>query len=102
MGDLSLGRRTKPDGTIDYTNFDHTDANVITGATLTPEDPLAGYFARPEGSWIVFHIVVNNAGGGTTVQPVLDANEDLGDIAALPWAETNPDTRSQGRCGGQL
>ena len=28
---------------------------------------LGGYFARPEGSWIVFNVVVNNAGGGTTV-----------------------------------
>jgi serine-type D-Ala-D-Ala carboxypeptidase/endopeptidase (penicillin-binding protein 4) len=62
---------------------------------------LAGYFARPEGSWLVFSIVVNNAGSGTTVQPALDANEDLGDIAALLWAEANPDPRSPGRCGGQ-
>ena len=42
VGDLSLGGRTKPDGTIDWTNFDHGDANAIPGATLTPEDPLAG------------------------------------------------------------
>ncbi len=43
QGDLTLGGRTKPDGSIDVENFDHTDANAIVGfATLTPEDPLAG------------------------------------------------------------
>lgn len=42
MGDLTMGGRTKPDGTVDYTNLDHNDANAIPGATLTPEDPLTG------------------------------------------------------------
>ena len=42
MGDLTMGGRTKPDGTVDYTDLDHNDANAIPGATLTPEDPLAG------------------------------------------------------------
>lgn len=41
-GDLTMGGRTKPDGTVDFTNLDHADANAIPGATLTPEDPLAG------------------------------------------------------------
>lgn len=42
-GDLTLGGRTMPDGTIDVPIFDHFDANVLPGmATLTPEDPLAG------------------------------------------------------------
>jgi serine-type D-Ala-D-Ala carboxypeptidase/endopeptidase (penicillin-binding protein 4) len=41
-GDLSLGGRTTADGGIAWTNFDHADANSIPGATLTPEDPLAG------------------------------------------------------------
>lgn len=42
QGDLTMGGRTKPDGTVDYTNLDHNDANAIPGATLTTEDPLAG------------------------------------------------------------
>jgi D-alanyl-D-alanine carboxypeptidase/D-alanyl-D-alanine-endopeptidase (penicillin-binding protein 4) len=42
MGDLTMGGRTKPDGTVDYTNLDHNDANPLPGATLTEEDPLAG------------------------------------------------------------
>lgn len=42
QGDLTMGGRTKADGTVDYANLDHNDANPIPGATLTPEDPLAG------------------------------------------------------------
>ncbi len=42
-GDLTMGGRTKADGqTVDFANLDHADANAIPGATLTPEDPLAG------------------------------------------------------------
>jgi D-alanyl-D-alanine carboxypeptidase/D-alanyl-D-alanine-endopeptidase (penicillin-binding protein 4) len=41
-GDLTMGGRTKPDGTVDFTNLDHNDANPLPGATLTTEDPLAG------------------------------------------------------------
>ncbi|MEU8511783.1 D-alanyl-D-alanine carboxypeptidase/D-alanyl-D-alanine-endopeptidase [Kitasatospora sp. NPDC048722] len=42
QGDLTMGGRTRPDGTVDYTPIDHTSANDLPGATLTPEDPLAG------------------------------------------------------------
>ncbi len=42
QGDLTMGGRTKPDGTVDFTNLDHNDANAIPGATLTTEDPLTG------------------------------------------------------------
>jgi D-alanyl-D-alanine carboxypeptidase/D-alanyl-D-alanine-endopeptidase (penicillin-binding protein 4) len=41
-GDLTMGGRTRPDGTVDFTNLDHNDANGIPGATLTTEDPLTG------------------------------------------------------------
>jgi D-alanyl-D-alanine carboxypeptidase/D-alanyl-D-alanine-endopeptidase (penicillin-binding protein 4) len=42
-GDLTMGGRALPGGGVDYTGFDHTDANEVVGpATLTPEDPLAG------------------------------------------------------------
>jgi serine-type D-Ala-D-Ala carboxypeptidase/endopeptidase (penicillin-binding protein 4) len=41
-GDITMGGRTKPDGTVDFANLDHNDANPLPGATLTPEDPLAG------------------------------------------------------------
>lgn len=42
-GDITMGGRTKPDGTVDYTNLDHNDANPLPGSTLTKEDPLAGF-----------------------------------------------------------
>ena len=42
QGDLTMGGRTKPDGTIDFADLDHNDANAIPGATLTSEDPLTG------------------------------------------------------------
>ncbi|MET9696747.1 D-alanyl-D-alanine carboxypeptidase/D-alanyl-D-alanine-endopeptidase [Streptomyces sp. NPDC006529] len=42
QGDLTLGGRTAPDGTVAFTSLDHTYANDVPGATLTPEDPLAG------------------------------------------------------------
>ena len=42
QGDLTMGGRTKADGSVDFANLDHNDANSIPGATLTPEDPLTG------------------------------------------------------------
>lgn len=41
-GDLTLGGRVTPQDTIQFTNFDHVDANALGGAVLTPQDPLAG------------------------------------------------------------
>jgi D-alanyl-D-alanine carboxypeptidase/D-alanyl-D-alanine-endopeptidase (penicillin-binding protein 4) len=41
-GDLTMGGRDTPDGRIDFTFPDHGDANALSGAILTPEDPLAG------------------------------------------------------------
>ncbi|WP_327687433.1 D-alanyl-D-alanine carboxypeptidase/D-alanyl-D-alanine-endopeptidase [Streptomyces tubercidicus] len=42
QGDLTLGGRTRKDRTVAFTSIDHTYANDVPGATLTPEDPLAG------------------------------------------------------------
>jgi D-alanyl-D-alanine carboxypeptidase/D-alanyl-D-alanine-endopeptidase (penicillin-binding protein 4) len=42
QGDLTMGGRTKADGSVDFVSLDHTYANDIPGATLTPQDPLAG------------------------------------------------------------
>ena len=41
-GDLTMGGRTAPNGTVSYTHIDHTYADSVPGATLTPENPLAG------------------------------------------------------------
>jgi D-alanyl-D-alanine carboxypeptidase/D-alanyl-D-alanine-endopeptidase (penicillin-binding protein 4) len=41
-GDLTLGGRVTPQGTLQFTDFDHVDANAIGSAVLTPQDPLTG------------------------------------------------------------
>jgi serine-type D-Ala-D-Ala carboxypeptidase/endopeptidase (penicillin-binding protein 4) len=42
-GDITMGGRDRPDGTLAYGNVDHTDANAVPGAAaLTDTDPLAG------------------------------------------------------------
>lgn len=41
-GDITMGGRTNPDGTVAYTDLDHNDANPLPGATLTTQDPLTG------------------------------------------------------------
>lgn len=44
-GDLTMGGRTNPDGTVAYSDFDHNEANSLGNAILTTPDPLAGYKA---------------------------------------------------------
>jgi D-alanyl-D-alanine carboxypeptidase len=42
-GDLTMGGRTKPDGSIAVSNLDHNEANALGNAILTAPNPLAGY-----------------------------------------------------------
>jgi D-alanyl-D-alanine carboxypeptidase len=42
-GDLTMGGRTKPDGSIAITDFDHNEADSLGNAELTAPDPTAGY-----------------------------------------------------------
>ncbi|HEY2022027.1 D-alanyl-D-alanine carboxypeptidase, partial [Paraburkholderia sp.] len=42
-GDLTMGGRANPDGTIALTSFDHNEANSLGNAVLSAPDPLAGY-----------------------------------------------------------
>jgi D-alanyl-D-alanine carboxypeptidase len=42
-GDLTMGGRTNPDGSIAISNFDHNEANDLGNAILTKPNPLAGY-----------------------------------------------------------
>jgi D-alanyl-D-alanine carboxypeptidase len=44
-GDLTMGGRTNPDGSVAYTVFDHNEANGLGNAVLSKPDPLAGYKA---------------------------------------------------------
>src|SRR5215213_2077735 len=41
-GDLTMGGRTAPNGTVSYTPVDHTYADSVPVPPLTPENPLAG------------------------------------------------------------
>lgn len=42
-GDLTMGGRTNPDGTIAVSNWDHNEADELGNAVLTKPNPLAGY-----------------------------------------------------------
>ena len=44
-GDITMGGRTKPDGTVAFSDFDHNEANSLGNAELTRPNPLAGYAA---------------------------------------------------------
>lgn len=44
-GDLTMGGRTNPDGTIAVPDFDHNEADSLGNAILAAPDPLAGYKA---------------------------------------------------------
>jgi D-alanyl-D-alanine carboxypeptidase len=44
-GDITMGGRTNPDGTVAYAKFDHGEANSLKNAVLTKPDVLAGYKA---------------------------------------------------------
>lgn len=42
-GDLTMGGRTNPDGSIAVSNWDHNEADSLGNAILTKPNPLAGY-----------------------------------------------------------
>jgi D-alanyl-D-alanine carboxypeptidase len=44
-GDLTMGGRTNPDGSIAVSNYDHNEADSLGNAVLTTPNPLAGYIA---------------------------------------------------------
>jgi D-alanyl-D-alanine carboxypeptidase/D-alanyl-D-alanine-endopeptidase (penicillin-binding protein 4) len=95
-GDLTLGGRTKPDGTVDFTDLDHNDANPLPGATLTPEDPLTGLddlAAQVKGSGIdavsgqvvVDDRLFQSSLAGEPITPII-VNQNLIDVTTTPGA----------------
>jgi D-alanyl-D-alanine carboxypeptidase/D-alanyl-D-alanine-endopeptidase (penicillin-binding protein 4) len=103
-GDLTMGGRTKPDGTVDFTNFDHSDANTFPGmATLTSEDPLAGLnqlaqqvqqsgITRVNGDIVIDGRLFQT---DTTLNPAVPTtpiiiNDNLIDITSTPGAQGQP------------
>jgi D-alanyl-D-alanine carboxypeptidase/D-alanyl-D-alanine-endopeptidase (penicillin-binding protein 4) len=102
-GDLTMGGRTKPDGTVDFTNLDHNDANGIPGATLTTEDPLTGLnelAAQVKAAGINAvsgDVIVDNrlwdphALAGEPITPIV-INQNVIDLTITPGAEGQPAT----------
>ena len=95
QGDMTMDGRTKPDGTVDFANLDHNDANLLPGATLTPENPLTGLnklaqqvrrsgIRRVSGNVIVDDRLWKTFGlGGEPITPIV-INNNLIDFTTKP------------------
>ena len=75
-GDLTMGGQTGPDGSVVFTDMDHNDANILPGATIANNDPLAGLdrLARQ-----VKDSGITRVGGNVVVDDRLWITEDLGE-----------------------
>jgi D-alanyl-D-alanine carboxypeptidase/D-alanyl-D-alanine-endopeptidase (penicillin-binding protein 4) len=102
QGDLTMGGRTKADGTVDFTNLDHNDANPLPGATLTPEDPLTGLdelavqvkasgIDAVNGDVVVDDRLFTGVLQGKPVTPTV-INQNLLDVLITPGAAGEPAT----------
>ncbi|MDP3952085.1 D-alanyl-D-alanine carboxypeptidase/D-alanyl-D-alanine-endopeptidase [Microbacterium sp.] len=102
MGDLTMGGRTKDDGTVAFTNLDHNDANFLAGSTLTPQDPLTGLnelAAQVKASGIDVvsgDVVIDDRlfEGELDEQPVtpIIINQNILDVILTPGAPGEPAT----------
>ncbi|WP_291046270.1 D-alanyl-D-alanine carboxypeptidase/D-alanyl-D-alanine-endopeptidase [Herbiconiux sp.] len=102
QGDLTMGGRTKADGTVDFTNLDHNDANPLPGATLTPEDPLTGLddlaaqvrasgITAVQGDVVVDDRLFSGELQGKPVTPTV-INQNLLDVLITPGTAGEPAT----------
>jgi serine-type D-Ala-D-Ala carboxypeptidase/endopeptidase (penicillin-binding protein 4) len=101
QGDLTMGGRTKPDGSVDYTDIDHTYANDLPGATLTPQDPLAGLdsiaeqvrsagITRVAGDVLIDDRAFSAVGELDPTPTPLIINDNLIDLLTTPTAPGQP------------
>jgi D-alanyl-D-alanine carboxypeptidase len=101
-GDLTMGGRTNPDGSIAVTDFDHNEADSLGNATLTKTNPLAGYIelaqkvARSGVKEVTGDVVIDdrlfqpfNFRGQFDVRPIF-VNGDLVDLSIRPTAPGKP------------
>ena len=102
-GDLTLGGRDLPDGSVAFTSFDHTESNSLGSSILTAPDPLGGLRAmaaevaasgitRVAGDVVVDdrlfeHFRVPN--GNVLITPVI-VNDNLVDVTILPTEPGQP------------
>ena len=102
MGDLTMGGRTKDDGTVDFANLDHNDANFLPGSALTPENPLAGLddlaaqvkasgIDSVAGDVVIDDRLFTGTLGGEAVTPII-INQNLVDITVSATADGEPAT----------
>lgn len=101
-GDLTMGGRTNPDGTIAITDFDHNEADSLGNAALTAPDPLNGYdsLAGQVAASGITHIdgdviiddrlfVPFNFRGEFDVRPIF-VNDDVIDVVINPTTPGEP------------
>lgn len=95
-GDLTMGGRANPDGTIAVSDWDHNEADSLGNAILTKPNPLAGYvkLARAVRAAGITHVAGNvviddrlfvpwNFRSQFDVRPIF-VNDDLVDLSILP------------------
>lgn len=102
-GDLTFGGRLTRSGGIEYTSFDHNDANNLGTAILTPQDPLlaldtmaravrASGISRVRGDVIVDDRLFQPyrvPNGNLLITPIL-VNENMVDFSLAPTSIGSP------------
>lgn len=102
-GDITMGGQTGKDGKVVFTNMDHNDANLLPGATIADNNPLAGLnklakqikksgIKHVDGDviiddrlWITQNLGVNDG----PVSPII-INNNLIDVVAKPTSVGKP------------
>jgi D-alanyl-D-alanine carboxypeptidase len=100
-GDLSMGGRTKADGNIAITNFDHNEADSLGNAQVPETNPLAGYLdlaqqvANSGVKRVTGEVIVDdrlfqafNFRGEFDVKPIF-VNDDVVDLIINPTVPGN-------------
>jgi D-alanyl-D-alanine carboxypeptidase/D-alanyl-D-alanine-endopeptidase (penicillin-binding protein 4) len=62
----------------------------LSGQIVVQGKAIGGFFQGVDHQWHTFAVVVNSAGGSSTIEPVITASRDLGQIAAILWKRANP------------
>ena len=102
-GDLTMGGRNTPEGTVAFTNFDHTEANSLGSAILTEPDPLAGIddlaeqvassgIKTVEGDVIIddrLFDLFRVPNGNVLITPII-INDNLIDVTIIPTEPGQP------------
>ena len=102
-GDLTLGGRNTPEGTIAFTDFDHVDANPLGSAILTPKDPLTGLNSLAQQvaasgiSEISGDVIIDDRlfeefvvpNGSRVISPIV-VNDNLVDVTIIPTEPGQP------------